>query len=151
MANMNKDNRLGLLACLREKGERLKVKGLIYLAKENHVPFFNDPQLAHLAHLHRKRAWKEGLGSCASDAAKHISYESPCRIPRFTLPTGYSTSALLPLDEAGAEVILRVTKDDKNTLNITLPAPHKSLPFMLIPHQICANIMRKYTDENKKA
>lgn len=148
MANMNDDDRLDLLDRLRRKGQQLKLDVLIHLAIKNHIPSFDEPQLAHLAHLHGKRTWDEGPGSDASDVAKTTSnsqYQIAQTTP-FTLPTGHSTWALLPLGEAGAEVILKVTREDKNALNITLPAPHESLPFMLIPHQICANIMRKYTD-----
>jgi hypothetical protein len=55
---------------------------------------------------------------------------------------------ILPLTEAGAQVILASARDGVgHELNIILPAPYGQppQPFMLIPLQICANIMRKYT------
>ncbi|KAH1601513.1 hypothetical protein KXV70_004900 [Aspergillus fumigatus] len=146
VANMNDDDRLGLLYLLKAKGQRLKVDELLQFAVEYQVPFFDDPRLAHLAHLHRKRTWDEGPRNAASDTAKSTS-DSKHQIaqPMTFIPKGYSTSALLPLNETGAEVILKATKEDRNALKITLPSPHESLPYMIIPHQICANIMRKYT------
>ncbi|KAH8691865.1 hypothetical protein BGW36DRAFT_362896 [Talaromyces proteolyticus] len=58
---------------------------------------------------------------------------------------GYSRSAFLPLDEMGANVILEATRKDRNLLGIALPDAHETLPYIVIPHQICANIMRLYT------
>jgi hypothetical protein len=55
---------------------------------------------------------------------------------------------ILPLTEAGAQVILASVREGVgHELNIILPAPHGQppQPFMLIPLQICANIMGKYT------
>jgi hypothetical protein len=51
---------------------------------------------------------------------------------------------ILPLEEAGAQVILASVREAVgHELNIILPAA--SQPFMPIPFQICANIIRKYT------
>jgi hypothetical protein len=55
---------------------------------------------------------------------------------------------ILPLTEAGAQVILASVREGVgHELNILLPAAYGQppQPFMLIPFQICANIMRKYT------
>ncbi|KAI1924874.1 hypothetical protein LOZ07_001504 [Ophidiomyces ophidiicola] len=146
LANLNDTDRLGLLSQLREKGQAVKVVGLTSLIIEHNVPSFDSPQLAHLAHLYRKRTWDEGPGNRESGLTKDAP-DLPQGSPQPVQLSGYTTSAFLPLDETGAEVILKAAKEDAGALKITLPAPHESLPFMLIPHQICANIMRKYTDQ----
>jgi len=56
---------------------------------------------------------------------------------------------ILPLTEAGVEVIRASVREGDDELNIILPAPYGQppQPFMLLPLQICANIMGKYTSE----
>jgi hypothetical protein len=49
-----------------------------------------------------------------------------------------------------ANVILEATRKDRNLLGIALPDAHESLPYIVVPHQICANIMRLYTSWQAK-
>ena len=61
-------------------------------------------------------------------------------------------SHILLLTEAGAEVILASVREGVgHELNIILPAPYgqQPQPYMLIPLQTCANIIGKYTGEEK--
>jgi hypothetical protein len=58
--------------------------------------------------------------------------------------SGGNQAYTLPLTVEGAEVILdSVRKGLEGGLRITLPREN-SLPFILVPHQICADILRKY-------
>lgn len=65
------------------------------------------------------------------------------------LVNGLASLQNLPLTTAGAEVILEFLKDGAGReLTITLPSPYSQQPFMIIPLQLCANIMRTYTSWN---
>ncbi len=54
-------------------------------------------------------------------------------------------SMVMPLKERDAEVILSSVKGGfSDGLLLTLPRNAEWLPFMTVPHQICANILRNY-------
>ncbi|EEA18479.1 conserved hypothetical protein [Talaromyces marneffei ATCC 18224] len=55
----------------------------------------------------------------------------------------HHAKATLPLDAMGASIILAATQT--KPLTISLPSAHDTLPYIEIPHEICADIMRMYT------
>ena len=54
-------------------------------------------------------------------------------------------STIMPLTIRGAEVILATLKEDKRTMQITLPFDNNNKPFITIDHDTCVQLMQLHT------